>query len=165
MIPDREETLRKLNALVRMDLDMVKSYRRAMRRVTDEDLREQLSRFVADHERHGRELAGVVRGLGGTPPEPGATGLQRILMETFTAIRAFTGNMGVIRAMKADELLSHKRYEEAIRDPDFSEDSMTILRRHFEDERAHLKFLLAASEATWDQAEDKLQETREKQVS
>src|SRR5690349_5500628 len=56
-----------LNQLLELDFDAIEAYRTAIDRLKDGGDRDQLATFMADHERHTRELTRLVRSLGHEP--------------------------------------------------------------------------------------------------
>ncbi|HEX8903423.1 MAG TPA: DUF2383 domain-containing protein, partial [Longimicrobiaceae bacterium] len=58
-----------LNDLLRLDHDAIGAYTIAIENFESVTYRDTLEGFRRDHERHVRELTGLVRAAGGTPAE------------------------------------------------------------------------------------------------
>ncbi len=102
-------------------------------------MRERLTSFRQDHERHIADLARAVRDLGGTPVEQ-RPDLKGFLLEGFTAIRSKMGLAGALKAMHLNEQLTNRRYNEARNRP-VPAQAKSILDRNYEDERRHIEYI------------------------
>jgi uncharacterized protein (TIGR02284 family) len=125
-----------LNDLIQLDYDAVQAYKQAIEKIDDGVARADLVAFQADHERHIADLSQAVRMLGGEPEKMGRD-FKGVLLEGLTALRAVTGNLGALRAMRMNEKLTNRSYEKALetRLPGSARD---VVLRNREDERRHL---------------------------
>jgi hypothetical protein len=85
------------------------------------------------------ELSTLIRNRGGTPPQRAAD-LKGFLIEGFTTIRSATGTGGALRAMRMNELLTNKRYIDAL-SADLPAEVRVVVQRNMDDERRHLEFI------------------------
>ena len=139
-----DRTIKTLNNLVQLDYDAVLAYTRAINGVQPEhpDIRTRLAEFRSDHERHIRELTDVIVALGGTPPER-SRDFKGILIEGMTAAEAALGTEWALRAMRTNEKLTNKRYDDAL-EIDLPPDVMQLIARNRDDERRHLAWIQEA---------------------
>lgn len=100
-----------LSKLIQLDVDAVCAYREALLHVADPGVRSDLHAFLADHERHVRELSAVVRDLGGTPIEP-QRDFKGAVLEGMTRLRS-RARFGALRAMRTTEKLTSRAYHRA----------------------------------------------------
>lgn len=100
-----------LNRLVQLDFDAVGTYREALLHIDDRTVRADLHGFLADHERHIRELSAVISDLGGTPIDA-QRDFKGAVLETMTRMRS-RGTLGALRAMRMTERLTNRRYDKA----------------------------------------------------
>ncbi|MFZ5476797.1 MAG: DUF2383 domain-containing protein [Myxococcota bacterium] len=144
---DNPAIVRLLNGLIQLDLDAIRAYRQALDAVSDADVYTHLAAFMADHDRHVRDLSRVIERHGGVPTAP-RVDVTGFLLEGFTAVRSVTGTHGALAAMRANELLTNAGYDRALGTPDLPKDVHDLIRRHDEDEKRHLSWIqLRMSEA------------------
>jgi uncharacterized protein (TIGR02284 family) len=136
---DIKETIDRLTKLTQLDIDAVQAYEQAIERVDATDIRMNLGSFKADHERHISELSQAIRELGGEPPER-SPDVKGVLLEGFTALRSVTGIEGALKAMRTNEKLTNKSYEDALK-MDLAPAVQELVRRNREDERRHLEYI------------------------
>ena len=128
-----------LNRLIQLDYDAVQAYERAIARIDNGGIRRELESFKSDHERHIVTLGDCVRDLGGMP-----TDLRRdvkgLLLEGLTVVRSVLGTEGALRAMRTNEEISNKVYDEAsqISMPSTIRD---VVEQNRDDERRHLAYI------------------------
>jgi uncharacterized protein (TIGR02284 family) len=145
-----EETVRALNELIQLDLDAVRAYGEAVEACAIVEVRSQLQAFLADHQRHVRELESAVRALGGEPA--GQHDLERFLREGFTAI-ACTGDRYALFAMRGNEVITCRAYE-SLRAAEMPAEVRALIERSTQDEARHLAWLRSAvDDRLWDAEE------------
>jgi uncharacterized protein (TIGR02284 family) len=124
-----------LNDLIALDHDAIDAYQSAVDRVQDYMVQQQLRAFMADHERHVRELSDLVRAHGGSPPTGGD--FKRVLTKGKVVIGNLMGDRGILMAMKSNEDDTNQAYEQANRRTDLPIDVREVLQRNLSDERRH----------------------------
>lgn len=124
-----------LNNLIRLDFDAIDAYEAAAARLERRGDAEQLRAFQADHERHTREVAALVRDLGGTPASAG--GAKSLLTTGKVLLADLVGDKAILMAMKTNEDDTNTAYERAIRHGGKSIAANEILQRNLGDERRH----------------------------
>jgi rubrerythrin len=137
-----------LNELRQLDYDAVQTYEVAIGAVDDLDVQEDLTAFKRDHERHITDLDRVIAAHGGSPKEL-SRDVKGVLLEGLTKLRSVTGTHGALKAMRMNEQLTNRRYDEAV-ELAFPADVLSIVSVNREDERRHL----AAIEAHIDRIEE-----------
>lgn len=136
---DTKDTARKLSSLVQLDIDAVHAYKEAIEKVDDLQVREHLTLYRQDHERHISELSSEIRRLGGTQPEF-SLDFKGYLIKGFTSLRSATGTQGALHAMHTNEKLTNKEYE-AAKYWDLPPELKQIIALAREDERRHLEYI------------------------
>ncbi len=137
---DTQDIIEKLNSLIQLDVDAVRAYEQAIERIDVPSIRSEIIRFQGDHKRHIADLSELVRQLGGKPIEA-SPDVEGFFIEGFTALRSITGTAGALQAMKGNEELTNKRYEDALHLGGLPDDVLSVIRRNREDERRHLTYI------------------------
>jgi len=146
MVGTQKEMDRLLNALLELDFDAIEAYRAAIARLQGLDERTQLALFMADHERHTRELAPLIVGLG---KEPSAgPDVKQWLTKGKVIIAGLMGDNAVLKAMKSNEEDTNAAYESAVARTDLPQHIRTVLDRNLGDERRHRAWIDARLQAT-----------------
>jgi len=134
-----KSTLKKLNALIQLDIDAVYCYDQAIERIEDRDIAENLQNFRGDHEQHIDALSAIVNENGGEPPER-SPDMKGYLLQGMTALRSASGTEGALKAMEMNEKTTNKRYEDAqnwVVPPDIH----AVLQKNLDDEKRHLEYI------------------------
>ncbi|MDP2341598.1 MAG: DUF2383 domain-containing protein [Deltaproteobacteria bacterium] len=134
-----------LKDVVQLDVDAVYAYSQAIDGIDSmhSDIKSQLMLFRSDHERHVTELGAMLLAGGHTPPES-KRDFKGFLIEGMTAIRAAIGTKQALKAMRQNEILTNRKYDEALGFEGLPESIREILLRGREDERLHLDYIQAA---------------------
>ncbi|MDX2093427.1 MAG: DUF2383 domain-containing protein [Kofleriaceae bacterium] len=132
---ENDDLIEQLNELIQLDFDAVRAYETAIDKLRDVSARGDLVLFKQDHERHIEDLSRAVLRLGGLPRDRG--NLKGILLDGLTALRAATGDVGALRAMRMNERITNRAYIKALDDP-LSMDTRAIVLANREDEQRHL---------------------------
>lgn len=136
---DTKQVNKKLSKLMQLDVDAVRAYDQAIQNIDVATVRDNLSTFKSDHERHIEDLSAAIRRNGGTPPER-KPDVKGFFIEGFTSIRSKSGTEGALKAMQGNEKLTNKTYQDAL-DSDLPADMRAIVKRNREDERRHLEYI------------------------
>jgi rubrerythrin len=134
-----DDVITKLNALVQLDFDAAKTYERACQKIDLPEVRNQLEIFRQDHLRHVIELSEAIARLGGTPHEPHRD-VKGVVLEGLTALRSVSGTHGALSAMRLNEKLTNRSYDEALR-ADLPADIAFLVESNRADERRHLAYI------------------------
>ena len=130
-----------LNDLIMLDLDAVKAYQSAIDRISVATIAERLTSFKHDHERHVANLSAEVRRLGGTPAD--RRDFKGPFIQGFTAIMSMMGVEEALRAMRGNEELTNKTYENALQQP-LPADVRLVVEENLRDEQRHLAYIQEA---------------------
>lgn len=159
---DNNERIRKLTSLIQVDIDAVHAYQQAIDKLAfqesidnldHETIRDQLSLYKQDHERHVKNLSECVKELGGQPPAS-AKDFKGFVIQGFTELASVTGVEGLLNAMKANEKLTNSTYDDAI-GWDLSKEMIQVIRRNREDEVRHLRYIeQALEERIWEKGKE-----------
>lgn len=136
---EREQMIDRLNDLVQLDVDAVEAYGQVIKHLEYEDICRRLARFQDDHKNHIQDLSAMVQQLGGTPDKP-SPGFKGYLMELFTFLMSISGSIGAIEVMKANEVLTNRKYREVVA-LDWPEDIKKLLMTNYSQEQRHLAFI------------------------
>ena len=140
-----------LKALMQLDIDAVHAYTQAIESIQHDGVRERLTAFRTDHERHITDLSDCIIRLGGQPPQR-KRDFKGFLIEGFTAMRSLTGTEGALKAMRSNEKTTNQHYREAL-DVDLSPETRAVVERNYADEQRHLAYVEEALEdRVWEQA-------------
>jgi rubrerythrin len=141
----KETIIEKLSALMHLDYDAIGAYNRAIEHIDVAAIRDQMQLFVTDHGRHVHDLKAAIERLGGEPPKDPGRDLKGFLIEGVTAVRSLLGTVSALKAMRANEKLTNKTYEEALQ-TDWPSEIAPMILRHREDEARHLAYIEMAIE-------------------
>lgn len=144
-----QEIAAKLSSLAQLDVDAVHAYSQAIDEVEIPAVREQLSAYRADHDRHFIDLSTAIRKLGAEPPDYSRS-FKGFIIEGFTLVRSAIGTEGALRAMQSNERLTNRSYSEATK-WDLPADIALLIRNNYRDEQVHLKYIEnALQNRTWE---------------
>ena len=144
-----KEIIEECNDLIRFDHDAIGAYDEAIDHIHEPYIKEQLTLFRGDHERHVLDLSAVVRRLGGTPPEH--PGLRGVIRKTMTKVAGLGGTEMILKAMRSNEEVLNKQYKERIQKA-FPADILEIIRLNYSDEQRHLAWVEQALQTRlWEQ--------------
>jgi uncharacterized protein (TIGR02284 family) len=141
---ENREVCDKLNSLIKLDVDAVHAYQQAIEACEMSEIRNQLTLFQSDHQRHIRDLSQQVRLLGGEPEVEKSW--KGFLIEGFTAI-ASQGDHSALVAMRGNEELTNRTYQAALNVSDLPTDVRALLERNFSDEQRHLSWIKSQLDA------------------
>jgi uncharacterized protein (TIGR02284 family) len=152
---DNQQLIDKLVSLAQLDIDATHAYTSAIDRIDLMDVKQQLTLFRGDHERHISNLSPMIEQLGGQAPTR-SPDLKGFFIQGMTAVRSMFGNEAALKAMKGNEELTNKKYSEAL-ELDFPVDIKNVIQGNLDDERRHLEYVnRCISEKVWDRAEKKI---------
>jgi len=138
---DGQELTQLLNLLIRLDADAMNVYEQAIEEMDTASLRERLTTFRQDHERHVLELSAVVRELGGVPA-PAKKDAGASIIDGFTPIRRRMGAGSALQAMSRNEQLALAEYQGA-RNRLVTGPAEAVVDRNFKDERRHFEYIVS----------------------
>ncbi|QWV93679.1 ferritin-like domain-containing protein [Geomonas oryzisoli] len=136
---ERAEIIDKLNELIQLDVDAAEAYDHAIKHIHYRDIVKRFRGFQEDHQAHITNLTAVVQQMGGTPVKP-VPDLKGYLIEGFTALMSLTGTKEALEAMKSNERLTNRKYQEAVT-LGFPEEVMKVLRVNLSQEQRHLSYI------------------------
>jgi uncharacterized protein (TIGR02284 family) len=132
-----EDAVKKLNDLIHLDHDAIRAYRQAIDACDASEVKQQLTTFMGDHERHVKDLDAVVRTLGGTPVQ--GPDVKGFFIEGFTAILSH-GDRSALFAMRGNEELTTRLYD-AARKASLPSEAMEVVEKNYQDEVRHLAWV------------------------
>lgn len=136
--PTNETVIDNLSDVIQLDYDAIAAYKAAIERLEAPTYKAKLKEFLADHERHVKELGDVIRSKGGTPPESGD--LKVILTKGQVIIAGLGDDQTILRAMKLNEDQTNSKYEDAVERSN-PEHVRQLLEKGLADERRHRAWL------------------------
>jgi uncharacterized protein (TIGR02284 family) len=149
-ILSHDKVIEELNEVLQIDLDAVGAYTSAIDHLDDASIKQQLTEFRSDHERHIVDLKAIIRRLGGQPKEH--ADMQGAIRKGFTAIAGLVGTEAVLRAMLSNEKKTNQVYGKHVQ-KGFPPDILDVLRRNFGDEQRHYAWIESALQTRlWEHA-------------
>jgi uncharacterized protein (TIGR02284 family) len=143
------EIIDECNDLIRFDHDAIGAYDEAIESIHEPYIKEQLTLFRGDHERHVLDLSAVVRRLGGAPPEH--PGLRGVIRKTMTRVAGLGGTELTLKAMRSNEEVLSKQYRDRLKKA-FPGEILDLIQRNYADEQRHLAWVIDALQARlWQQ--------------
>jgi rubrerythrin len=135
---EKLEIIERLIALVKLDIDAVNAYVKAVERIGESDIRQYLMNFLDEHNVHISAINAMLRDFGAEPPEFGPE-----LKGIFLTPEHFESTIGpdeVLKALQKGETISYNLYENAV-ELHFPPDIRVILDKHFRDEIKHKRYI------------------------
>jgi uncharacterized protein (TIGR02284 family) len=129
--------IRTLNHLIKLDLDAIAAYDAAIAACRHGEIRDTLSAFRSDHERHVRVLGDQVIALGGKPAT--RRDLMGVVILGFTKLVSH-GDRSALLAMRGNEELTNRTYAAALK-LDMPADTRAVIERNLGDERRHVAWI------------------------
>lgn len=115
-----EETIDKLNSLLRGEMSAVETYRQALEKVSNEPGSEKVREMSSNHKKAVDELKSEIARLGGKPStDSGAWGSFAKSVEGTAKV---FGNTAALKALKEGEEHGLDEYQEALKDEDINQD-------------------------------------------
>lgn len=139
MVGKETDVTKLLNDLIALDFDAIEAYEAAISRLSMAADKDQLTRFMADHQRHVRDLSDLVRGFGQKPTEK--ADIKKILTKGKVVIAGLIDDDSVLKAMRSNEDDTNKAYERATQHVGLAERVLTVLQTNLSDERRHWDWL------------------------
>jgi len=122
----REDTIDRLNRLVRGETAAVETYLQALAKVQDEPAVSELRRILADHETAVAKLRTQVSELGGEPAE--SSGLWGSWAQLFEGTAKLFGPESAMSALREGEKHGVSEYEASLEDESFDPKHKTLIR-------------------------------------
>lgn len=142
-----------LQKLAQLDVDAVELYEAAIKHVDVPLVREKLTEFRWDHERHVQELNRELAQIGGSPVEH-KTDVKGALLRGFTEVTSMMGTSGALMAMTTNEELTNRSYQSALK-LEWSATQRALIEKNFSDEKRHLAWIKQAhKEKPWETGAD-----------
>jgi rubrerythrin len=134
-----QDTVKEINSLIKLNIDEVSAYARAIPEIDKPDIRERLIQHKNDHERHIKMLSKLVRDYGETPAEY-QKDMKGFFIEAFTRIASKVGTKAALRAMRGNEKLTNSTYKASLL-WDVDEPTKKLLQQNCMDEELHLAYI------------------------
>lgn len=132
--------LDKLTKLAQLDIDAIGAYKTAIAKIDDATIQQKLTQFKGDHERHVIDLNREIVTMDGAPLEE-KPDLKGLLIKGLTALQSAFGTESALKAMKGNEELTNKTYDEALADNNLPVHIRFLLEKNRDDERLHLQYI------------------------
>lgn len=136
-------------ALIALDYDAIAAYRVAIDRLDHTECREHFKRFCEDHERHVKELSGLMQNMQAEPPE-GADITHFLTAGRVLLSDIVGGDRAILEAMLSSEEDTNAAYAQAAKHCDLPGVVRLTIERNLADERTHRAWIeqrVAAMEA------------------
>lgn len=136
---ERNQVIDMLNDLIQLDVDAVEAYDHVIKHIEYHDIAKKLRDFQDDHRNHIKDLSAMVQQLDGKPVKP-SPDLKGYLIEGFTALMSVTGSLAAMEAMKMNEVITNRKYSEAVA-LDLPEEVMKLIKTNWSQEQRHLRYI------------------------
>ena len=144
-----EDIVNKLNSLAKLDYDALESYNEAIKKIDQSEIREQLSKFRDDHDRHFQVLSDLIIKYGGIPTSR-SRDIRGVFLGTATTLQSMAGTEGTLKAVQTGEKITNDSYRDAI-SQDYPQDVKRVLEKNYDDEQNHLSYVnYALANKTWE---------------
>lgn len=145
-----QKLIDRLNKLLMLDHDAVEAYQQAIDRLDSPTCRNKLSEFQNDHRRHIGDLNRCITQYGGAPQD--RTDVKGFFIKGMTSLQSMLGDEMALKAMRTNEQLTNRTYQDALDDLQMPEDVRLLVQRNRDDERRHLTWIeTALQQRLWEQ--------------
>lgn len=128
-----------IKELVELDYDAIEAYKSAIDKITNNDYKEHLQQFKADHERHVQQLNAILRGHGQQTID-GPSNKQWLTKGKVVLANLF-GDDSIMQAMRTNEEDTNTAYERINNHADKWQDAVEVLKQGLLDEKKHKKWI------------------------
>lgn len=128
-----------LQALVELDFEAAEAYEAAIKRLENNNFKQQLAEFKSDHERHIKELSTLLRQE--RQPYPDGPSLKKILTKGKVILANLMGDKAILKAMCSNETDTNTAYERIILHKSMRPEFSDVLQRGLNDEKKHKAWL------------------------
>lgn len=129
-----------MNDLIQLDVDASYAYDAAIKEIKEKDIQKALTDFKGDHERHIKELSALLKEAGGEPIKP-TRDIKGFVIQGMTAVQSLMGTSGSLKAMLTNEVLTNKKYADALEYQGFTQPIRSLIQANFDDEKRHLEYI------------------------
>lgn len=141
MVMERKDAIDKISDLLKLDVDAVHAYNEAIEKIDVQEVRNQLSKYRDDHQRHVSDLTQILHNMGAEIPEQ-KPDFKGLLIEGMTSLRSSMGTEQALKAMRQNEQITNTSYENAMEwSLEISTEIHDVIRRGYDDEREHLSYI------------------------
>jgi len=128
-----------IKELIELDRDAKEAYQAAIDRLNSQLYKEKLTSFMEDHERHIKELSGLLTKHLEEPPQEAS--VKQWLTKGKVVIANIIGDSAILKAMASNEVDTNSAYQRINERQDIWEDAKSILKKGWLDEKRHLEWL------------------------
>jgi len=129
-----------LKELVELEYAVVEAYETAIERLNKGDFKERLQEFLEDHQRHIREISGVLEKKSEDVPQGPNLG-KEFITKGKVLLANMVGDNTILIAMRSNETDTNTAYERLNSREDIWGEARDILKQALEDERKHKAWL------------------------
>ena len=125
---------------IRLEHDAIAAYRVCIERLEAPHRKERVSEFLADHERHLRELGDIARAVGADVPE--GTDAKGMLTTGKVKLADIMGGDGaILKAMSTNETDTVTAYARGMKHADLDVGQRAVFERAHSDEETHKSWM------------------------
>lgn len=136
---ERKDLIHELKSLCQLDIDAVHAYDECLHHIDLPDVKNKITHFKADHERHIKDISAFIRSYDEEPPKF-SPDLKGYMLDVFSKIRSLSGTEGALKSLKSGENLTNRRYSDAVA-LDFPPNIKSVIEKNYADERRHLSYV------------------------
>jgi hypothetical protein len=140
----QENLIEIIDQLVQLDIDAFHAYAQAADRAEIGAIRERLTEFQGEHERHVERLCGLLDELG-APAKPWSRRFEGFVTEGFVSPASEPGTIFAIGALRANEEVLRQRYQGALA-KELDARVKDVLMSNCDDDARHREYLSSCLE-------------------
>ncbi len=138
---NQKQVIEALNENLRAELSAVEMYSAHARAIPEDAVAAGVRAIMQVEQRHARDLAGRIEGLGGTPAKPG--GGEAVAGRSAGAATAQASTAEMLRLELAEEQQAIKDYAFEIAEIMDDDQTLDMLHEHLNDEIQHSRWMKA----------------------
>ncbi|MBI2400555.1 MAG: DUF2383 domain-containing protein [Deltaproteobacteria bacterium] len=106
---DNSDIVKELRSLCQLDIDAIHAYNECLNHIDISDIKRDIEKFRADHERHVKDLSALIHSFKEKAPDF-TPDLKGYMLDVFSKLRSLTGTEGALKSLRGGENLTNKRY-------------------------------------------------------
>lgn len=134
---------KKLKKLHQLEVDANHIYEECIERLRDPSIKTAMSEYKKDHEKHLDDIEILLEKINVVPPER-SKDVKGLFLESLTALRSAISDDQALKAMRMNEELVYKTYEDTLNDIRLQNPEIDVMiHTALNDESKHYNYILS----------------------
>lgn len=129
-----------LRDLIELEYAAREAYKVAFDKLENKTYKDKIGEFMADHERHIKELGDVLRSKNEDVPDK-SDAAKQFITKGKVILANLVGDRAILMAMRSNEIDTNTAYERMIIHENIWPETADLIKRNLNDERKHQNWL------------------------